>query len=385
MKKKVLASLVFACLPLLALAQSVDDLYYIPKKSNAEQSTTARQQTKSVNSSSPRRTTEKVYVRDIDGNTRNVDEYNRRYSSRDNTFSSSGDTLYINEKPYDQRGEWVGGFNGSSDDYDYAMRIVRFRSPRYAIPVSSPLYWDVVYGGLYPSWDWNIYDDGMYAYVFPSYSNRLWWDWRFSWGISRPWGLGYYSWYSPWYDPWYGYSPYWYGRGYYGYYGGYYGGWGYWNSPYYYDRYYGGWGRGYRYVNDVSNRRSTRYADYSRSGRGYSIGGNSVIVPDRNSRRAGSRVVRSGSDNYNYTRSGDGYSEGYTRPTRSANTESTYSRPSSTRSGSYSGTGSFERMRNNGGSSSYGRSSGSSVGSGMSRSSGGNNGGFSRGGGMRRH
>ena len=45
------------------------------------------------------------------------------------------------------------------------MRIVRFRNPRYAIPVSSPLYWDVVYG--LPSWDWNVYDDGLYAYVFP--------------------------------------------------------------------------------------------------------------------------------------------------------------------------------------------------------------------------
>ena len=62
-------------------------------------------------------------------------------------------------------GEWVNGFEGSQDDYEYAMRIVRFRNPRYAIPVSSPLYWDVVYG--LPSWDWNVYDDGLYAYVFP--------------------------------------------------------------------------------------------------------------------------------------------------------------------------------------------------------------------------
>lgn len=77
----------------------------------------------------------------------------------------------------------MNGFEGTQDDYEYAMRIVRFRSPRYAIPVSSPLYWDVVYGA-FPSWDWNVYDDGLYAYVFPTYSNPLWWDWRWNWSIA---------------------------------------------------------------------------------------------------------------------------------------------------------------------------------------------------------
>ena len=95
------------------------------------------------------------------------------------------------------------------------MRIVRFRSPAYAIPISSPLYWDVVYGA-FPSWDWNVYDDGLYAYVFPTYTNPLWWDWRWNWSIAGPrWGYGW-GWHSPWY---YGgwYSSYWYG--------GYWGGW----------------------------------------------------------------------------------------------------------------------------------------------------------------
>ena len=44
-------------------------------------------------------------------------------------------------------GEWVTGeFNGTTDDYEYAERIIRFRNPRFAISISSPLYWDVVYG-----------------------------------------------------------------------------------------------------------------------------------------------------------------------------------------------------------------------------------------------
>lgn len=114
------------------------------------------------------------------------------------------DTLYIKEKAVpDPDGEWVNGFDGSEDDYEYAMRIVRFRNPRYAVSISSPYYWDIVYG--LNSWDWNVYTDGMYAYAFPTFSNRLWWDWRYNsygWG-----GYPYYGWggYSPYYS--YGAGP----------------------------------------------------------------------------------------------------------------------------------------------------------------------------------
>ena len=74
-------------------------------------------------------------------------------------------------------------------------------NPRYAIPVSSPLYWDVVYG--LPSWDWNVYDDGLYAYVFPTYTNRLWWDWRWNYPYGASWGFSW-GWSSPWYyNNWY--------------------------------------------------------------------------------------------------------------------------------------------------------------------------------------
>ena len=157
-----------------------------------------------------------VVVKDVKGKVRDVDEYNRRYTSRDNNFSMENDTLYIEEKPLNERGEWVNGFEGSQDDYEYAMRIVRFRNPRYAIPVSSPLYWDVVYG--LPSWDWNVYDDGLYAYVFPTYTNRLWWDWRWNYPYGASWGFSW-GWSSPWYyNSWY-YPGYWGG----GYWGGYWG------------------------------------------------------------------------------------------------------------------------------------------------------------------
>ena len=220
MKKIVLASLMMVCLPYWAMSQSVDDdLYFIPKK-KAEKKEEVKQEVKVVVPQKQNTTTvyaapgSTVVVKDVKGKVRDVDEYNRRYTSRDNNFSMENDTLYIEEKPLNERGEWVNGFEGSQDDYEYAMRIVRFRNPRYAIPVSSPLYWDVVYG--LPSWDWNVYDDGLYAYVFPTYTNRLWWDWRWNYPYGASWGFSW-GWSSPWYyNSWY-YPGYWGG----GYWGGY--------------------------------------------------------------------------------------------------------------------------------------------------------------------
>mgnify|MGYP000414652836 CR=1 FL=1 len=185
MKKIVFLSLFALCLPWTLVAQSIDDdLYYTPSKNKEEKKEEVKQEKKvaapveeivvksnvpTTVYSSPGSTT--VVVKDRKGNTRDVDEYNRRYDSRDNDFVMENDTLYINEKEDDGLdGEWVNGeFEGSQDDYEYATRIIRFRNPRYAISISSPLYWDVVYG--LNSWDWNVYTDGLYAYAFPTFTN----------------------------------------------------------------------------------------------------------------------------------------------------------------------------------------------------------------------
>ncbi len=183
MKKIVFLSLFALCLPWMVSAQSIDDdLYYTPSKDKKEKKqekkrTSAPAEEIVVKSNapttvytSPGNTT--VVVQDRKGNTRDVDEYNRRYDSRENDFVMEDDTLYIKEKAVpDPEGEWVNGFDGSEEDYEYAMRIVRFRNPRYAISISSPYYWDVVYG--LDTWNWNVYTDGMYAYAFPTFSNRL--------------------------------------------------------------------------------------------------------------------------------------------------------------------------------------------------------------------
>ena len=157
MKKIVLLSLFALCLPLLVMAQSNnDDLYFVPskeKKQEAKKTPVKKEPEKKVVTTniytSPGTT---VVVQDRKGNKRDmrdVDEYNRRYDAKDNEFAMEDDTLYVKEKAVsDPDGEWVNGFNGSQDDYEYAERIIRFRNPRFAVSISSPLYWDIVYGNI---------------------------------------------------------------------------------------------------------------------------------------------------------------------------------------------------------------------------------------------
>ena len=205
--------LAVCALPMMLMAQSADDdLYYVPSKKKVEKKE-APVRVESPVTVVTSTQAPAVVVRDTKKRVRDVDAYNRRYDTKDYTFSNENDTLYIDERPdSDLDGEWVNGFDGSADDYEYATRIIRFRNPRYAISVSSPLYYDVVYG--LTSWEWNVYYDGFYAYAFPTFSNPLWWDWRFN---SHGWYSPYYSWgwHSPyyhwsWYSGWYGYD-YWHG------------------------------------------------------------------------------------------------------------------------------------------------------------------------------
>lgn len=398
MKGIIFASLLLGGLPCTAMAQSSDDLYYIPEKTetnsgsetSVEKTVTVTTRTSSaVAYTAPAST---VVVKDVSGNLRDIDEYNRRYTSRDNTFSVQNDTLYIEEKPFNERGEWVNGFEGSQDDYEYAMRIIRFRSLAYAIPISSPLYWEVVYGA-YPSWDWNIYEDGVYVYIFPTSTNPLWWDWRWYWGTSRPWWYWDWCWdwwYSPWYYGWY--APYWYG-----------GHWGHWHHHYA----WGGHPRGYidhrpgRYMTSAGVAgRGVRGSSYTRRASGDVAGSRGSSSVRRSSI---GRVVQGSSGSRNSVQSvssgrtavrGEGTTTGtrtgsrsqsvYVRPSigtdRSGSTY--YNRPSSTRRSSNYGT---QRSYNTNSRSSYqGTSSGSfsrgSMGGGgsVTRSSGGGGGGHRR-------
>lgn len=388
MKKRVLIMLMLVCLPLLAMAQSAgDDLYFIPKKKKAQ-----KQEVKTV---VPVKQQANVYaapgstvvVKDFQGRTRDVDEYNRRYTARDNRFSMQNDTLYIEEKPLNERGEWVNGFEGSQSDYEYAMRIVRFRNPRYAIPVSSPLYWDVVY--TLPSWEWNVYDDGFYAYAFPTATNRLWWDWRwnswgpgwsFSWGWSSPWY--YSSWCGPsyyWGSRWGWYDHFHYHHHYfphYGWGGGHWGGHHHWTRP---DWYNDRRGNPARYRASLASHRGDRYSSsnglqtdrraYRSSQRGT---GNSRVAGRvvRSSRVASQRTsVRPSRGNVYRGETVGGTlqsdrrrpSSAYTRPNLSGRGETNYTRPSSTRSSVRNMQGTYRRGQAVERSSNYSRNNRSSF------------------------
>ena len=73
---------------------------FIPKK-KAEKKEEVKQEVKVVVPQKQNTTTvyaapgSTVVVKDVKGKVRDVDEYNRRYTSRDNNFSMENDTLYI--------------------------------------------------------------------------------------------------------------------------------------------------------------------------------------------------------------------------------------------------------------------------------------------------
>lgn len=214
MKVRMLISSLLCLCSLVGWAQN-DDMYFVPRKAKQEKKTTQRSKEYISDESQYAEESGIVEYRD-------VDEYNRRKRNTQYIVHVENDTLYFEETPEEGNdvddastsGEWVNDFEGTEADYVYAKRLLRFRSPSMGIPVSSPLYWDLCYGpnAIY----WNVYDDGIYAYAFPSYWNSFYyydypyysyschyshWRWRF--GYTGPYFGGWYGWHP------YGYYPYW--------------------------------------------------------------------------------------------------------------------------------------------------------------------------------
>lgn len=340
MKKIVWLSLMALCFPLVGMAQSIDDdLYYTPKKSD---DSSPKKEEKAAYSgatngsvyamgANPATT---VIVRDLEGNVRDVDEYNRRFTSFDNDFEMENDTLVIQEKKQSDRGEWVNGFNGTQDDYEYAQRIIRFRSPGYAIPITSPFYWDIVYG--VDSWNWNVYNDGYYAYAFPAFNNNLWFDWRFgSFSLGMNWGWNY-----PYYS-WGGWGPSW--------------NWG--HHHHHYPNWCGSWYGNTGSSNNFyyNNRRSSSTSVRNPS---YNLAGASSRPVYSTSRPTGGRVVGTRTNSTSRPGSSVGFRPGSDRIENSSAQRPSYTRPSSTRPSTSSRSGS---SYNRGSSPAYTRPSGSST------------------------
>ena len=299
-----------AVLPLGAMAQ-VDDLYFVPKKKQAKKEVKATTSSNAVKVapatvSTPQNGTNVVRI----GQKSNIvngideDEYNRR-----STPTYSTEQEYTEEDSYEYSDEQTYDDTAIEGDYSYSSRIVRFHSPRRAVLLSSPLYWDVVYSSGLDNW--TIYDDGIYWDVYPDYSYTTFYSspwyypsWRWSYGCG--WGLSL-GWYSPWH-------------------------WGYhhhhhWHYPHYYyggHHHYGhhiatgGWHRPFN-----GGYRNAIYSD--RNGRG----GSGNYVPRASGPSRADAGVRSGSVARNNKNAA--VQSGRTVRKADGNVQRVYNRPSSTR------------------------------------------------------
>ncbi len=187
-----------------------DDMYFVPKKKAKVQRTKESQQRVAPATWEPTKKAEPLPTRD-------VDEYNRRYAPGYAAVPAN-DTLYLDdvETVISYEDSLGGGSESYADevyaaepyDFAYSRRLVRFGAPTVGIAVSSPLYWDLRYGpnSIY----WDVYDDGFYAYAYPSvwnpyydpfYHSHLSWSWHYGhWhaGWHHTWHPGYWhGWHRP--------------------------------------------------------------------------------------------------------------------------------------------------------------------------------------------
>ena len=92
-----------------------------------------------------------------------------------------------------EEGHYLNEFNGSQSDLEYAERIRKFHNPKYTVFLGDPNYNDIY---SLNNFDWNVYVDGSYAYVTPTFTNPYWFNYNYSPYSYNSWGWGN-SWYSP--------------------------------------------------------------------------------------------------------------------------------------------------------------------------------------------
>lgn len=214
--KQIIIAIMLAVIPFWSFAQEWDDIYATPSSKNKEKTIKSDSQKKKV-----------VIVEgkgtdiEIQSETRDIDEYNRRGSDALAEGEMSQDSLY--------------------EDYEYTDRIIKYHDPENSIKISGVDEVTVVYV------DDDIYSD---YYRNRGYYGSMYYPWYTYDYMYDPWFYGcwgcnayYYGWYNPWYRPWgfsFYYNPWYYGSWYYSpwYYNSYwyYGGGGYYNG--FYDGYY---------------------------------------------------------------------------------------------------------------------------------------------------
>lgn len=180
MKTLLLFSL--SILPWLNVMAQDDDLYFTP----SSQPISPENNTNSLVTTQELDRYEQPKLSVYNNNSRDDDEYNRRYiSSVDYQIGGSSEYDYeSNDTIFN-----TDSIDEDMEDYEYSRRILRFHSPRVGIALSSPYYWDLVY-------NYGIYDYMYDAYYDPFFYT---WGWRYGWSWG-PWS----SWYGPfwgWHHP----------------------------------------------------------------------------------------------------------------------------------------------------------------------------------------
>ena len=169
MKANVIFLLMLSAVCLSAYAQD-DDMYSFSSKKKGQQTTTAPVQR---NNSSAYEDYGDANVDYHTGQLRDVDEYNRRYSTQQAetpSYEFRGDTLLVTTQPAQDdymssdAGYDAGYHDGLYDgDFYYTSRLARYRGFRFY----DPFVWDITYGWYDPWYDpW-------YGWDFPLLSLRL--------------------------------------------------------------------------------------------------------------------------------------------------------------------------------------------------------------------
>jgi len=284
MKRSTFITLISLLIPLFGMSQTntkfVDDLYYKPGDEKTIVNTQKTQKTPNYKNGAK----EIIYIDRENPNSKVVHDTvyvvgdaNQRLG---NISGKDGhDTVYVVGQANDsteytqenqEQGHYLNGFNGTESDMDYAERIRRFHNPKYEIFIGDPRYNEI---NFLNNNDWNVYVDGSYAYVTPTWTNPYWWNYNYSPYSYGNWGFGFNNFYSPFCSPWgfdsfyggYGYGGFGYGGfGYGGMYGYGYGGmYGYGYGGYGFGG-YGGYG-GYGYDNwGGYSGRSSNYNEQNR-------------------------------------------------------------------------------------------------------------------------
>ena len=201
MKKFILLSL-FA-LPLVNVMAQDDDMYFSSNMSG---------EVEEVNYNKPsdvrkseRRSNSFVYDKSklavYNNNSRDEDEYNRRYSFNTD-YQTEGGADYSMDYESNDTIFNTDSISDDSEDFKYSRRILRFHSPRVAVALSSPYYWDLVY-------DWGVYD-----YLYDAYYDPFFYTWGWGYGWSwGPWSCWYgpfWGWHHPYAWHYWGWGPGWY-------------------------------------------------------------------------------------------------------------------------------------------------------------------------------